>query len=143
MIYTYFNHAKSVQRLLYEYEKYGSPIVACDFDDILFDCHSLGHTFDQMSDLLLECNKLGLKFVIFTAPQKQRYSFIDKHVKSLGIHVDAINESIITPHGEDTRKIYYNIFLDDRAGLSKAYEILSDVITIIKLNKLDESRKYK
>ena len=37
------------------------------------------------------------------------------------VDFDAINEDVLSRKGEPTRKIYYNIFLDDRAGLNSTY----------------------
>ena len=35
-----------------------------------------------------------------------------------------INEDVLTEKRKPTRKLYYNILLDDRAGLSSAYTAL-------------------
>lgn len=43
-----------------------------------------------------------------------------------------VNESPVFPNSE---KPYYNILLDDRAGLEESYEILKYVVDEIKLNQ--------
>ena len=49
-----------------------------------------------------------------------------------GIRVDFVNESPVLK----TTKPYYNILLDDRAGLEDAYHILSQVVKRIKNERL-------
>jgi hypothetical protein len=51
-----------------------------------------------------------------------------QYAKSVGIRVDSINRNPIDiPYGNNS-KIYANIFLDDRAGLEEAKEILRTCI---------------
>ena len=51
--------------------------------------------------------------------------------KDIGIEIDYINES--PPYIPFTgNKVYYNIMLDDRAGLSAAYNILYKTKEIIR-----------
>lgn len=58
-----------------------------------------------------------------------------KTAKLLGLDEDFelyTNESPVFPNSE---KPYYNILLDDRAGLEESYEILKYVVDEIKLNQ--------
>lgn len=106
-----FNYAKSVSRLLNEYEEHGKLYVAFDFDNTIFDYHNTGGDFSGVISLLKECSK---------------------HCKHFGIAVDYINENLEIMN---TRKPYYNILLDDRAGLECAFNQLSNVISLIKSEK--------
>lgn len=62
-----------------------------------------------------------------------------KYCFHFGIKVDYINESPIM----NTRKPYYNILLDDRAGLQEAADTLNSVLNLIEINRdeLNQSDK--
>lgn len=84
------------ERLKEEYFKYGNLIIAYDFDNTVYDYHNTG----------------------------ERYDFIRKYLQENDIPFDSINED--APHISFTgRKIYYNILLDDRAGLTECYYLLN------------------
>lgn len=134
----YFDTKKAVDRLYSEWQKHPRLVVACDFDDTVYDTHSKGHTFDMVIDLLKECKKLNFFVVIFTASKVERYPMIREYMTSLGIEIDGINENVIDlPFGKNG-KIYANIFLDDRAGLFQAATTLLMLVEKIKSeNKLN------
>jgi hypothetical protein len=83
-------------------------------------------------DLLVECSDLGFTMILFTANEgEEKLTYCKAFCMSQGIRVDYINESPIMA----TRKPYYNILLDDRAGLEEAYYTLSAVVEVIKMQK--------
>ena len=119
----YLNQANVVKRLLSEWDTHGKLIIAYDFDNTVFDYHSQGHTYDEIISLLQRCKRIGAYMILFTAANDVRLPFIKEYLGRLGIPCDAINENM--PGMETTgRKIYYNILLDDRAGLFSAYQAL-------------------
>jgi len=127
----YLQQHNCTQRLIDEWVKYHGLIIALDFDNTIFDYHSDGQTFDQIISLIKECKKYGCKVVIFAAREEEDYDFIRNHCKSIGIDIDGINENMpYLPY--KTRKIYYNVLLDDRAGLKSAFESLSVALYYIK-----------
>jgi len=129
---TYFDTNKCVERLFEEWKKHPKLIIACDFDDTVFDCHRKGHNFDKVFDLLKECKQLEFYVVIFTAGKIERYPFITQYMEDHGVKIDGINQNPIPlPYGNNV-KIYANIFLDDRAGLFQAATILLMLINKIK-----------
>lgn len=66
--------------------------------------------------------------MLFTACAPSKREFQKNHLKDLGINIHSVNENpIVLPFGNHG-KIYYNILLDDRAGLGQAVEILIEVI---------------
>ena len=120
---------KTIERLLSEWKEHGKIIVGCDFDDTLrpwslaenYDC-------DNVISLLKEVKLTGCYLVIFTACKPDRYDEIRNYCKEKGLLIDSINENPIKlPYGND-RKIYANIFLDDRAGLEQSCDILSTTL---------------
>lgn len=133
-----FNYSKSVSRLLNEYKEHGKLYVAFDFDNTIFDYHNTGGDFSGVISLLKECSKLGFVLILFTSNEGKRLDWMIEYCKHFGIAVDYINEN---PEIMNTRKPYYNILLDDRAGLECAFNQLSNVISLIKSEK-DASIKF-
>lgn len=124
--YLYSNTA--LNRLLEEYKKYGKLIVALDFDDTIFDFHKKGHTYTQVIELIQRAQGLGFFIVIFTGSPKEKYPEILEYCKSVGITPTGINQNPFPmPFGNDG-KIYFNILLDDRAGLQEAFMTLREVV---------------
>jgi len=117
---------KHIERLLNEWKEHGKIIVGCDFDDTLRPW-TLAEQEDcqDVINLLKNVRQTGAYLVIFTACKPDRYPEILSYCGGLGLSVDSINENPIKlPYGND-RKIYANIFLDDRAGLEQSCDILS------------------
>lgn len=136
-----FNHPFGKEackkRLLEEYHKYGKLIVAFDFDNTIFDYHNNGGDYSEVINLLNKCHKLGFHLILFTCETNLQELCIKqmKTAKLLGLDEDFelyTNESPVFPNSE---KPYYNILLDDRAGLEESYEILKYVVDEIKLNQ--------
>lgn len=124
-------------RLFDEWKKYGQLIVAYDFDNTVFDYYNKGHQFDQVIKMIRECRKLGFHLTVFTSCNDDRLLEIKDYLQKNDIPFDSVNETpdFIPFRG---RKIYFNILLDDRAGLSAAYNILEEVIHRIKHHKYME-----
>lgn len=118
-----------LKRLIQEYEKYKNLYVAFDFDNTIFDYHNTGGNFSQVIDLLRDCSELGFKLILFTSNEGDRLTWIIEYCKHFGIKVDYVNEN---PEIMSTRKPYYNVLLDDRAGLASSFIYLSDTIEYIK-----------
>ena len=125
----YLTKANTFQRLLAEYQRYQSLVVAYDFDNTVFDYHQNGWDFPQVIDLLRKLKKMNCHLIIFTANEDE--AFVENYCRQHQIPFDAINKN--PPfHKSTSRKIYYNILLDDRAGLAEAFEHLNRLIRITK-----------
>ncbi len=126
----YFNAKNSTIRLFNDYEKHGNLIVAFDFDNTIFNYHGTAdRTFFDVIHLLQECSALGFTMVLFTANEDdEKLNFCRTYCRNMEIRIDYVNESPVM----NTRKPYYNILLDDRAGLEEAYGILKFVVEMIK-----------
>lgn len=119
----YINSENTNKRLLNEWLKYGKLVIAYDYDNTVFDYHNEGHTYTQVIDLLRKCKALGAHLIVFTASEPHRYEEIKSYLNENKVPFDAINENPdFVPF--KTSKIYYNILLDDRAGLESAYKSL-------------------
>lgn len=122
-----------VKRLWRDYEKHANLIIAFDFDNTIYDYHNERYHFDCVKSLLRDCSELGFTMVLFTANDDP--DTLQHHIEFCegeGIRVDFVNESPVLK----TTKPYYNILLDDRAGLEDAYHILSQVVKRIKNERL-------
>lgn len=129
----YLDDNNSVNRLLYEWKTYGKLVIAVDFDDTLFDFHKKGRTYNDVINLLKACREIGCYIVVFTANDDiEHHAFIKSYLRDAGLEIDTINENIECV-GFTTKKVYYNILLDDRSGLSSAYNNLNIVADYMKI----------
>ena len=123
-----FSNERFINVLINDYKEHGNLIVAFDFDDTIepskpeFPC-------DLVINLLQVCSKLGFVMICFTARTKNSdMQMVRDRCRQLGIKCDYVNEDADTVKSEydfeHVHKIFYNIFLDDRAGLKSAYDIL-------------------
>ena len=116
-----------------EFEKYGKLIIAYDFDYTVHNYQNESFTYEYISNLLREWRPYAT-FVVFSASPESRFDYIKKHLENHNLPYDAINEDVI--ERPDTKKIYYNVFLDDRAGLYETSKILENILEKIKSGKL-------
>lgn len=125
----YLNEENCYQRLKEEYEKYGKLIVAVDHDNTVYDFHQKGLEFNDVIELVKDCNKLNFDVVVFTA--NKNHESIKWYWYSKGIKFKGININVL-PQFEGSGKIFYSILLDDRAGLGESYRILKRLTDEIK-----------
>lgn len=126
-----FNQQACLERLKNEYDKYGKLIVAFDFDNTIYDFHKNGGDYSEVIDLLKECIKLEFDLILFTVDEdtdkvteKIRW-LVSNDLWSYKSSHFFVNTS---PVFNRSRKPYYNILLDDRAGLEESYNILKQVV---------------
>lgn len=126
-----FNQRACLDRLKEEYDKYGKLIVAFDFDNTIYDFHNNGGDYSEVIELLKECIKLGFDLILFTVDEdpdkvseKVRWLVSNNlwNYKSFHFFVNT------SPIFSRSRKPYYNILFDDRAGLEESYNILKQVV---------------
>jgi hydroxymethylpyrimidine pyrophosphatase-like HAD family hydrolase len=128
---SYFKTDIAVHRLFNEWKKHPKLIIACDFDETVFDTHNRNTDHSMVIEILKKCKTLGFYITLWTASNVERYPMMREFLKSKGVEIDGINENVIElPYGNN-KKIYANIFLDDRAGLGQAYTTLATVIHLI------------
>jgi predicted HAD superfamily phosphohydrolase YqeG len=114
-----------MDRLYADYKKHGKLIIAFDFDNTVFDYHETGDTYPEVISILKDAQAAGHILVLFTANEGSKLQLIRTYLVSLGITPDWVNES---PVNNNTRKPYYNLLLDDRAGLESAYNQLNEFL---------------
>lgn len=126
----YLNEQNVYNRLEKEYKQFGKIIIAYDFDDTVHDFHKLGHKYDEIINLLKRWKEYAY-FIVYTASKEERYNSIKEYLNSYNIPFDEINENIKLKNIPQGKKLYYNILLDDRAGLKESYEVLKKLINKI------------
>lgn len=118
----YANRDMVVTRLMREYETYGKLVIAVDFDNTIFDYHSRGLHLTCCISAVKKAIDLGNEVYIFTANVDHalvRQTCLELFGKEL-----VINESSVY---FDSRKPFYSLLLDDRAGLDSALRTLNQL----------------
>lgn len=127
-----------VNRLTTEWLKNGKIIIGCDLDDTIIPYNEeIKDNCKKMVDLILECQKEGIIFLINTARSEYQLERSKQQVEELGIIVHGINKmhpEWDKPYGING-KIYANIFLDDRGGFWDSYNTLSNALTMVKIER--------
>jgi len=125
-------------RLVTEWLKNGKIIIGCDLDDTIIPYNEeIKDNCKKMVDLILECQKEGVVFLINTARSEHQLERAKQQVEELGITVHGVNKmhkDWDRPYGING-KIYANIFLDDRGGFWDAYWTLTNALTIVKIER--------
>lgn len=134
MVDHFLDEFEVMDRLVREWKRYGRLVIAYDFDNTVYDYHNAGHSYSMVIELLRKCKEIGAYFICFTAREDEELEFVRHYLNDNNIPVNAINENpdFLPFKG---RKIYYNILLDDRAGLTQAYNTLSYAAAFMQVNK--------
>ena len=132
----HLSNAKCIDRLTREWMEHKGIIIAFDFDNTVFDYHNEGHDYSYVINLLKEAKDMGCTLILFTSCAEEKYDAMKSYLKENGIYPDYINMTPdYIPFGHNSSKVYYNLFLDDRAGLSSAVNILEQTMDNIKAKK--------
>ena len=118
----YLDKEKSYKRLKEEFEVHKKLIIAYDLDSTVFDYHNTGASYEMVKDLIRKYKNYAY-FIVFTSFESDRYDEIKSILQKENLPYVSINDdvSFIPFKG---RKVYYNILLDDRAGLNHTYNEL-------------------
>ena len=131
-------------RLVKEWLKNDKIIIACDLDDTIIPYNEeIKDNCKKMVNLILECQKEGIYFLINTARSKDQLQKGKEQVETLGIEVHGVNQmhpEWDRPYGING-KLYANIFLDDRGGFWDSYETLSNALTIVRKTRKNEKEQ--
>lgn len=98
-----------------------SDIIAVDFDGTL--CANkwplIGEPNQELIDILIDLRKSGTKVILWTCRVGDKLTQAVEWCKSFGLEFDAVNENlpeIIEIFGQESRKIYADLYIDDRAA---------------------------
>lgn len=130
----YLSEENCYRRLKNEFQKYGKLIFCVDFDDTLYDFHSQGRTYSNVIDLLQRWENYS-EVIIFTGNGTEKNNMISDYLTNIGVKFKGINcDSSVSFGG---RKVYANVYIDDRGGLPTVYRILTRLINEIESGKLE------
>lgn len=137
-----FNHPFSdyscIARLEKELNTHGSLVIGFDFDNTIFDVHNNGGNYKDIIDALRDCKSKSWTLCLFTSELDENWlKWKIDYCKHFGIEPDYINES---PLLKGTKKPFFSLLLDDRAGLQSAYIILKNILNYAD-SKLDKQGK--
>lgn len=133
-----FNDYNCIKRLEKELNTYGNLVIGFDFDNTIFDVHNIGGNYKDIIDALKDCKSKGWTLCLFTSELDEKWlKWKVDFCKHYGIEPDYVNES---PLLKGTKKPFFSLLLDDRAGLQSAYIILKSVLNYAE-SKLNQQRK--
>ena len=126
------NNELAVTRLISEYERHKNIIIGVDFDDTINDTFERGHI--GIPGLVAMLQQLQSEFnctlCVWTANINEE--LVRTTWANLGLTIDYYNESPLKLF--NPAKPYFNILLDDRAGLDSSFMTLTDLFIYL-LNK--------
>lgn len=117
----FLDTSESVKRLVQNYKDHENLIVAFDFDNTVYDYAGVGDAYPKIEALLWRLKKLNISLILFTCNEGEKLLEVLDYCKRRGYEPDFVNVSPLL----STKKPYYNILLDDRAGLGEAYQTLT------------------
>lgn len=139
MLDFYMNIDNVYNRLKNWYIEHGNLIVAFDFDDTIYNSHNNPNAnYDMVIDLLKRCRSYST-LICYTARSYNELNICASYMDKIGLGYDYINTDYegkeLYDYGATdfpiSRKLYYNILLDDKSGLESAYIALNRVISDI------------
>lgn len=101
-------------------------IMAVDFDGTLVSDSfpKIGRKMEKTCDLVKALQSIGVKSILWTSRTGEYLEEAVKWCEDNGLYFDAVNENIpevIKLTGQDTRKVYADVYLDDRNRIVNNY----------------------
>lgn len=115
------------EKLIGIWRVHGKIVVGVDFDDTVFPFTSSKHVEDrcEIARNLLKELKEHISLCLYTVADEQSMVYKLHIMREYGLVPDFVNESPVQPYGK-TAKPFFNILLDDKAGLNETLEILTE-----------------
>ena len=129
------NEAYAFSRLIEHYKEHDRIIVAYAIDDTVRPFRS-GSCEKVKSVLRAAAEHLNCYFIVYTC--NPNIDKIKKFLNDEELPYDSINENAPFAPAYMNGKLFYNIFLDDKAGLREAVERLEDLIYYVINEKYKE-----
>lgn len=134
----YRNDRVAIDRLKDEYIKHNKLIIGFDFDSTIYDYHKKGLELQSTINLLLRCQSLNFVMCLWTlTPNGAPLSLLEKmkYCNNIKLKPNYVNNSpvLIDQDTVGLNKPFFSILLDDRAGLSAAFNILETTLNELNL----------
>lgn len=123
------------QKLINTFNEHGFLLVGVDFDDTVFPYTDNKYIEDrcaEVRDALLDVRK-HIVLCLYTVSDQQTMKYKMFIMRQWGLDPDYINESKVSPF-KGSQKPFFNLLLDDKAGLNESLEILKEFTNHIKSN---------
>lgn len=128
----YLKKGASYKRLLAEYKKHNTLVIGFDFNSTVHDYYKVGESYEMVRRLLRDLKSINCKCICWTTYKDPEY--VIKFCKENNIPYDGVNcEGVPLPW--KSRKPFFNILLDDRAGLLQTYNDLTKLVKHITNNE--------
>ena len=116
-----------LNQLIDVYEKHGKIIIGVDFDDTVFPFNKSVANINRCNEVVEIVRDLKPYSIICLWSVADAQSLVYKeHIMDLyGIKPDYVNDSPLNKWG-DSKKVYFNIQLDDKAGLNETLQVLKN-----------------
>ena len=104
------------------------PIMAVDFDGTLVadEFPNIGREREHFCSLVRELHSRGVKVILWTSRTGEHLENAVKWCKDHNIQLDAVNQNIpevIELTGYDTRKVFADVYVDDKSCPAKVLEL--------------------
>ncbi len=121
-----------LNQLIDVYEKHGKIIIGVDFDDTVFPFNKSVANINRCNEVVEILRELKPYSIICLWSVADAQSLVYKeHIMDLyGIKPDHVNDSPLNKWGE-SKKVYFNIQLDDKAGLNETIQVLKNFKTYL------------
>lgn len=125
-----------LSKLINIYKEFGSIIICYDFDDTVYNysgynINGFDEDIKQVAGLIREAHNLGCYTYVFTDLHSDTVKILESYLTENDIPYDSVNECPAGLPFGNNGKPYYNILLDDKAGLGEAICVLELFIKYI------------
>ncbi len=118
-----------INKLINIYDTHGNIVVGVDFDDTIFSSvEATEKICDRTVEVLIEAQPY-IVVCLYSVADKQSLRYKEEIMKCMGIEPEYINKSPLDIEG--ISKPFFNLLLDDKAGLSEALDVLEGFSAII------------
>ena len=105
----------------YDESKLFPPVIAVDFDGTLVTNQYplLGEPVPYVIEAVKQMREFGWRIILWTCRTGDQLTEAIQFCKNLGLEFDEVNRNIKEVReyfGEDTRKVFANIYLDDKSA---------------------------
>lgn len=133
----------AIERLIEEYWKHNNLVIGVDFDDTIRD--TFGRGLRNIEKLVKKLKALQRDFnctlCVWTANADE--ALVRKSWEEKGLNVDYYNESPIKKPHFNSVKPYFNVLLDDRAGLDSSYRQIKVLLKVLKKQRKDFEKNVR
>lgn len=126
MIGQWTERPKVVKKLLDQYHKHGRLIIAYDFDDTVSPLYEPDEFLNEVRTLIRKAAHQGHYCYCYTA--NTDFVKVSSFLQAQMLPTNPI------PKGNGD-KAFFNILLDDKAGLEYTYNVLFEVLALISIQK--------